>query len=270
MRRLLVRPGGIGDCILTFPAMEHLKADYTEVWISRPVVPLLRFADIVRPLSATGIDAAGIGDEEDDFRLQKRLSEFDLVVSWYGTNRPEFRQVVRASGVPSTFHAALPPAGCNEHACDFFSRQVGALRGLAPKINVSGSSCRRTAVIHPFSGSTKKNWPLDRYRQLAKQLPLDVNWVAGPEESLDSAVRFEHLNELAAWLAGTQLYIGNDSGITHLAAAVGVPVLALFGPTSPALWGPRGKQVETLHRNPISELAVETVAEAANRLLGLR
>jgi len=270
MRRLLVRPGGIGDCILTFPAMEHVKADYTEIWISRPIVPLLQFADIVRPLSSTGIDAAGIGDDEADRRLQKRLSEFDSVVSWYGTNRPEFRHVVRASGVPSTFYAALPPAGYKEHACDFFSRQVGAPRGLAPKINVSAPSYGRMAVIHPFSGSTKKNWPLDRYQQLAKELPLDANWVAGPEESLDSAVRFEHLDKLAAWLAAAQLYIGNDSGITHLAAAVGVPVLALFGPTSPEVWSPRGKQVETLHHNPLSELAVETVTDAANRLLGSR
>ncbi len=46
-----------------------------------------------------------------------------------------------------------------------------------------------------------------------------------------------------SWLARASLYIGNDSGITHLAAAVGTPVLAMFGPTDPAVWAPRGPNV---------------------------
>jgi ADP-heptose:LPS heptosyltransferase len=56
-------------------------------------------------------------------------------------------------------------------------------------------------------------------------------------------VRIENLYELACWLASARLYIGNDSGITHLAAAVGTPVLALFGPTDPDVWAPRGANV---------------------------
>jgi len=55
--------------------------------------------------------------------------------------------------------------------------------------------------------------------------------------------RIDDLYELAQWLAGARLYIGNDSGVTHLAAAVGIPVLALFGPTDPAVWAPRGANV---------------------------
>ena len=53
----------------------------------------------------------------------------------------------------------------------------------------------------------------------------------------------DDLYDLARWLAAARLYIGNDSEITHLAAAVGTPVLALFGPTDPAIWGPRGPNV---------------------------
>ncbi len=68
-------------------------------------------------------------------------------------------------------------------------------------------------------------------------------------------------------MAGARLYIGNDSGITHLAAAIGIPTLALFGPTSPATWAPRGPNVTVLHAQPITALSVQCVLEAANRLL---
>ena len=56
------------------------------------------------------------------------------------------------------------------------------------------------------------------------------------------------LNELAAVLRKCDLYVGNDSGVTHLAAAVGIPVVALFGPTDPRVWGPRGDKVLTVYK----------------------
>ena len=63
---------------------------------------------------------------------------------------------------------------------------------------------------------------------------MPVRWCAGPDDPpLQGAVRIDDLYELACWLARARLYIGNDSGITHLAAAVGTPVLALFGPARP-------------------------------------
>jgi ADP-heptose:LPS heptosyltransferase len=102
------------------------------------------------------------------------------------------------------------------------------------------------AVIHPFSGSPRKNWPLEKFRALAGKLEpvMPVRWCAGEEDPpLPDAVRIDDLYELACWLAKARLYIGNDSGITHLAAAVGTPVLALFGPTDPDVWAPRGQHV---------------------------
>ena len=73
---------------------------------------------------------------------------------------------------------------------------------------------------------------------------MPVKWCAGEEDPpLPGAVRIDDLYELACWLAKARLYIGNDSGITHLAAAVGTPVLALFGPTDPEVWAPRGQNV---------------------------
>ncbi len=234
------------------------------------MVPLIQFAGTVRPLSTTGLDLVGVGDLETPEHLMKKLRTFDSIVSWYGTNRPEFRDALAKSGVPCEFHAALPPLSYKGHAIDFFAAQVGAPAGLIPRIQAQSSTTRDSVVIHPFSGGARKNWPLHRYCELAAQLPCEIEWSAGPEEQLPEAVRFPNLPLLADWMAGARLYIGNDSGITHLAAAIGTRTLALFGPTAPGIWGPRGENVSVLRRDPIEQLQVEEVLSAANRLLDSR
>jgi hypothetical protein len=268
MRRLLIRPGAIGDCILSFPALRRLRTEYTELWVRSAVVPLVDFVDTVRPIASTGLDLVGVGDLEMPAQLADSLRSFDSVVSWYGANRPLFREALLSVGVPCEFHTALPPADFAGHATDFFAQQVGAPFGLIPHIDVEPVSQRETVIIHPFSGSTRKNWPLDSYRDVAKRLPLKAEWVCGPEEQLPDAVRFENLAELAAWIAGARLYLGNDSGITHLAAAAGTPVVAIFGPSSPDMWAPRGSNVNVLHSNPLETLQVGEVLDAVNRRLG--
>ena len=73
---------------------------------------------------------------------------------------------------------------------------------------------------------------------------MPVRWCAGPDDPpLDAGIHIDNLYQLGLWLAKARLYIGNDSGISHLAAAAGTPVLALFGPTDPAVWAPRGPNV---------------------------
>ncbi len=268
MRRLILRPGAIGDCILSFPAMEHLVLGYTEIWVPSPVAPLIRFASVVRSLASTGIDATGFGGLGLPAKLAEHMGSFDSIVSWYGANRAEFRETLAATGVPCTFLTALPPANYSGHATDFFAEQVGAEKGAIARIEVAQVACRGTVVIHPFSGGKHKNWPLRSYEQLAGQLKQAVEWIAGPEQDLDGAVRFDNLADLACWLSGARLYIGNDSGITHLAAALGVPTLALFGPTDPKVWGPRGDNVTAFRSEPMNSLSVDVVLETANRLLG--
>lgn len=267
MRRLLIRPGAIGDCILSFPALEYLASQFTEVWISSAVVPLIQFAGATHPLTSTGIDLVGVGDLEMSSSLKRRLQNFDSIVSWYGANRPEFRKALTSLGVNCAFYPALPPREYREHVTDFFARQVGAPDGLVPCINFEPSTTRSTVVIHPFSGSARKTWPLRLYHKLAGQFQPRVEWSAGPEEQLPEAVRFTNLAELAQWIRGARLYIGNDSGITHLAAATGVQTLALFGPESPSHWAPRGSNVTVLYASQLETLDVETVLSAANRLL---
>ncbi|HEY3938293.1 MAG TPA: glycosyltransferase family 9 protein [Bryobacteraceae bacterium] len=267
MKRLIIRPGAIGDCILSLPALEHLKTDYTELWVPSPVVPLIQFADEVRSISATGLDLLGIHGVDASAWLRTQIESFDEIVSWYGFARPDFRTALESFGVPCAFLPALP-LSANLHATDFFAQSVGASSGLLPRLCVQPGERRIRAVIHPFSGGLRKNWPREFFRALAARLPLPVEWTAGPEETLPGATRFDNLFELAGWLAGAKLYIGNDSGVTHLAAATGMPTLALFGPTAPRQWAPRGGNVLVLHHEPLTELPVESVLDAANRLLG--
>ncbi len=262
MRRLLIRPGGIGDCILSFPALEFLKADYTEVWVRGEVAPLVRFADRVCSIASTGLDLVGLPELEAPGALLERLRSFDSIVSWYGGNRVEFREAVK--DLPIRFLRALPPAAERIHAADFFLREAGGEGTAVPRIEVPRAGCSGFAVIHPFSGGARKNWPIERFRELAGRLPFPVRWCAGPEEVLDNAVRMENLGDLAEWLASARVYVGNDSGITHLAASVGTPVVAIFGPSDPELWGPRGERVQVV-RGGLDEINVDQVLSAVLR-----
>lgn len=265
MRRLVIRPGGIGDCLLALPAIEAMRCDYLEVWVARQIMPLIRFADRVEAIADTGLDWLGLPDREPPATLIERLRHFDSIVSWYGANRQEFRQAVARLGLPFRFLQALPDVP-GVHAADYFLQQVGRgdLSGY-PRLD-----CPRRqggyAVIHPFSGSPRKNWPLENFRALARWLEprMQVHWCAGPEEPLEGALRMENLYDLACWLAGARIYIGNDSGITHLAAAVGAPVVAVFLVTDPAVWAPRGECVRVVQGG-----AMEDVTAAVASLLAL-
>lgn len=254
VRRLLIRPGAIGDFILSLPALESLRSGYLELWVPGPVVPLVRFADRVRSIASTGLDLLGIAAPP--ATLIDELRSFDSILSWYGANRPEFRNLVRSLNLPFRFFPALPSETAAIHATDFYLDQIRELSQTTadpiPRIACPVEP-GNFAVIHPFSGGARKNWPLDKFRQVARGLEhrMPVQWCAGPEDPpLDGAVRIENLYHLAQWLARARLYIGNDSGITHLAAAAGAPVLALFGPTDPAIWAPRGPNVRVLRWRP--------------------
>jgi len=235
MRRLLIRPGAIGDVILSLPALEAAKADYTEVWAPREKLPLIRFADRTRAIADTGLDLAGVveGASVPD------LDAFDSIYSWYGTNRPEFRDAVRH--LPFEFFPALP-----------------ASPGI-PRIAVPPAPREDFAVIHPFASSAAKRWPIENFGAVAAALGTPVRWCAGPEERLEGAVRFRDLYELACWISRARVYIGNDSGISHLAAAVGTPVVAIFLCTDPRIWAPRGEKVKVLV-NPSVEQVVSAAA----------
>jgi heptosyltransferase-3 len=242
-RRLLIRPGAIGDCILSLPQLEASRADYVELWAPRPILPLIQFADRTRAIPDTGLDLVGIAEGPRATACLRDLETFDSIYSWYGSNHPEFRDAVRH--LPFTFFPAQP------------INVIGT-----PRIQVPPRPVENFAVIHPFSSSAKKNWPLDSFRETSANLKMPVKWCVGPEEHLDDTfakpVRIDNLYVLACWLSTARLYIGNDSGVSHLAAAVGIPTIAIFMTTDPRVWAPRGDHV-TILENP----SVDDVLAAA-------
>lgn len=240
MRRLLIRPGGIGDVILSLPAIEHLAP--AAVWTRSELLP---FFPEAKSIAASGLDSLGYFGAPD-------FSGFDEIHSWYGVQRPDFRAALEALHPRVHWYDALPTQG-TQHAADFYATQVGAPTPAQPRLSVEPQS-NRLIWIHPFSGSAQKNWPLDQYQQLAQYLRAtgrSVEFLIAPHQAgtVPGARIIENLKELAALLAGGALYIGNDSGITHLAAAAGAPTLALFLTTDPAVWSPRGPKVDVL-QNP--------------------
>ncbi len=269
IRRLVIRPGAIGDFILSLPAIEYLRSDagYLELWCARQNTVLAGIADHSTSIQSTGLDWIGLPGIDAPQPILRALASFDEIISWYGSNRPEFRMAVQ--GLPFRFLPALPPDGAAIHAADFYLAQVGGRGAAVPKL-VFPPATGEFAVIHPFSGSPRKNWPLDRFRELARRLERHtaVRWCAGPTESLADAVRFENLHELTGWLAGARLYVGNDSGISHLAAAAGAPVVALFGASDPVVWAPRGR-VRVVAAAGMDSISVQEVEAACHSIASI-
>lgn len=241
MRRLLIRPGAIGDTVVWLPAAAALQP--AEIWAPERNLPLAAHLAPCRSILSTGLDTAGLPGREPP----AALAAFDEIWSWYGANREEFRAAV--AHLPFRFFPALPEMWGEEHATDFFLRHAGHPPGGVPRLPAP----RRNDgyfVIHPFSGSPKKNWPVGHFMQVAsrlKQKGHEVVFICGPGEGLPGARRFEDLALLIDFLAGARAYVGNDTGPTHIAAALGVPTLALFGAaTNPKVWGPRGARVRVM------------------------
>jgi ADP-heptose:LPS heptosyltransferase len=119
---------------------------------------------------------------------------------------------------------------------------------------------RPLVAIHPGSGSTSKNWPLGSFLEVASGLVEQGQrrpfFILGPVERERDPTLVEGIRRrgfvlieglllplLAGVLKACAGYLGNDSGVSHLAAVLGLPSVVLFGPTDPLLWGPSGKQV---------------------------
>jgi len=187
-----------------------------------------------------------------------------------------------------------PPAG--PHAASWLAQAVATL-GADPAVTAPAFAAseaesaqarpwldrleRGYLAVHPGSGSPRKNWPAQRFAALAEILCARRPWLliegpadaeaAAPAALLPSVVRARELppRVLGAVLARAGLYVGNDSGISHLAAAWGAPVLALFGPTDPAQWAPVGPRVRVLRAGDgrMESLELEDVVRAAREML---
>lgn len=268
IRRLLVRPGAIGDCLCALPALHHLQTSDTEIWTNGAVAPLIGFGTRVRSLAGTGFDRLGIPGTEPPPPLLDTLCGFDEILSWAGFGQPLLRERLGQLGPRVHFFPALPQTAEGTHVSDWMLGQTAKWHGVHTEPRdwlqpggrrfLLNNACARTqpptspplVVLHPFSGSPAKNWPLDNFRRLAERLSKScrIRWCASPEDPLPADLvsatwRHEDLCRLAADVAQASLYIGNDSGITHLAAMLGVPTVVFFGPMQPRQWAPRGSRL---------------------------
>jgi ADP-heptose:LPS heptosyltransferase len=135
---------------------------------------------------------------------------------------------------------------------------------------------RPYAVLHPFASQADKTWPAENFLAVAKHLDRDLGiepiFVAGAGEDLSAFAPhtgFEAapLEELKSLLAGAALFIGNDSGPAHIAAAFGRPVVVLFGSSDPDNWRPwRTENVTLTSTNGIASIGVPEVLAAIETL----
>jgi heptosyltransferase III len=149
-------------------------------------------------------------------------------------------------------------------------------------LNAHDMSTNRFVAIHPGSGALEKCWPTSRFAEVIKQLweqnrtvlllagPADTERVNDLLQQLPLPPNSEMLNvlanapllEVAQHIQQCRCYLGNDSGITHLAAMLGVPTVAIFGPTDPKIWRPVGPFVNVIHEPRLEHISVDAVLDA--------
>jgi heptosyltransferase III len=232
------RPGAIGDTVLTLPALGALRKRFPGCEITFAGNPaMLPLLAVEEALSA------------DDRRLLPLFGE--PARGWPGADA----HVVFAKGLDGLNGIRRDPleaVGRGVHVADWL---VDAIDPLAadrqPRLNVEAAGGAEL-VIHPGAGGAAKRWPASRFAELAHELGLVTAVVRGPADP-DFQLEPAHetwdnlpLPELVRRLKGSRLFVGNDSGITHLAAAVGTPTVAIYVSTNPEIWGVRGAHTRRL------------------------
>ncbi len=158
--------------------------------------------------------------------------------------------------------------------------QADKLRGMEILAENGVMPTTKAIIIHPGSGGTHKCWCLDNFLSVARMLEkegTDTVFLLGPAEMerfgestineirmLGSLLTDLPLSDVLAVLSCSRGYLGNDSGITHLAAAVGIRTVAVFGPTDPAIYRPIGSAV-TILRNNAPDFTTATSEELQNK-----
>lgn len=265
MTTLMVHSGGIGDFILCCPSLAHLS--------DQGLVDVLGHQERVGLSVEGGIARAAYDLDHVDFaslyaepspRLKTFLASYDRAVVWL-RDTGEIERAFRDAGITDVqCFAGIPPEDWTQHASEYYLDCIDASPQPPVHLSVAPANVAHDVLIHPGSGGTPKNWPLANYVALSAALMRrgrKVTWCLGPAEEEVvfpegvSVLRCAALRDVAGHLASAALYVGNDSGITHLAAAVGCKTVALFGPTDPVVWAPRGDHVTVLRGTPWAEVA---------------
>jgi heptosyltransferase-2 len=294
---LVIRGGAIGDFILTLPALTALREQFPEAYLEvlgYPHIIQLALAgglvDKVCSIEARALAAffARNGDLSED--MVDYFSEFDLILSYLYDPDEIFKTNICRCSVAQFIsgpHRANDSSGV--HASKVYLKPLERLAIFEPdsvprlKLTSQAPALDRIA-LHPGSGSDRKNWPEPAWAELLQQLlhshPLNLLLVGGEAEGerlqrLAAALPLDRvkvaqslpLAELGRLLERCSAFIGHDSGISHLAAALGLPGLLLWGETSEAVWRPPSqKMIVVRHAAGLEKLPVSRVLAEFNAL----
>jgi heptosyltransferase-3 len=299
VRILVIRPGAIGDVLLTFPVLKALREHYANAHIT-----LVSNAQVL-PLAL----ASGVAEEVSDYQdmqwgelfstngihtpaLASLLDRTDLAICWIRDVDGIVERNLRAAGVERLIIApGRPPEGTHIHIVDYLAQTVGlppvGARFIALSWKTGAASedaLKQYVAIHPGSGGAQKYWPASHFAAVIERLwqqnrsvfllegPADTEQVrdllnlvpSPPMPGMLKILTNAPLLEVARQLQQCRCYLGNDSGITHLAAMLGVPTVAIFGPSDPAVWRPAGPSVEVIQERALEDVSVDVVMEAVN------
>ncbi|MDY6914254.1 MAG: glycosyltransferase family 9 protein [Planctomycetota bacterium] len=298
---LAVHPGALGDVILFGRLLSMLKGPVRLV-AGREKAELLVALGVVRP--ALGFESLPMEELFTDLplaacRLPGLLGRCDRLVSCFpaGDRNAELRLAAMCAAKDAAFLPTRPPEGFSGHLLELWCDLLGvefvppaspwrlpdaAIKGAnreLKRIGVDAGS--RCLVIHPGAGAKEKCWPLERFLELARNVARAVVFILGPAESdrwsaetIESVRRVfplllqPSLTVLAGVLAGAGAYVGNDSGVSHLAGAVGTPTVAMFGPSRPENFAPVGPNVKVLAARSVTGISTKQVLQALADLQG--
>jgi len=288
MKILVLRGGALGDFLVTLPALDLLRARWPQARIE--LVGHARAAQLALPggrLDAVHSQhearwAALYGPAPLPAGLHAWLAAFDLVVNYWpdpdGALAAHFPIRTGQTWVTAAARPAVSPAA--RHYCEALRPLGLATTDYRTRLPLGKPETRNPepgtfplapVAIHPGSGSPRKNWPVERWRELAARLRDQASLLIVGGEADTAAVAALAagggevalnlpLPELARRLAACRRFLGHDSGVSHLAAAVGTPCVLLFGPTDPVMWAPPGEHVQVIHHGPeLSAISVDAV-----------
>lgn len=287
---LVIRGGAIGDFILTLPVLAALRESFPKAELhvlGYPKVAQLALAgglaNHVRAIESQPLAGFFAQNGILSPELVEYFSSFNIILSFLYDPDEVFQTNVRRCSNAQFIQGPHRP---NEeeliHATDVFLKPLERLAvfgaNSVPRLTLNASKpVPNEIVFHPGSGSEKKNWPEAKWSKLLRHLSEEKGFkllmVGGeaegerlnrlqkcvPPHRLDVAINL-HLTELAGRLVGSRCFLGHDSGITHLAGALGLPGIVLWGPSNEKIWRPRSDKMILL-RSPhgLSELSVEEV-----------
>jgi heptosyltransferase III len=297
-RILIIFPGALGDLICLAPTMvaiarRHPNADLelmargelAELAVGR--LGIARAHSIDRREVALLFRESQYGPKDREGAAARGFfGVFERIYCFFSADDALFRRALATASAPgkATFHPFRPQAE-GHVAAGYLADVIGDANLEAVAINLLPSDLegasraisglaepKKFFAIFPGSGSPAKNWPIEKFSALADRLNEEsmTVFILGPaEDSLENVlraaghitIRHQPLGTVAAIARMASAFVGNDSGVSHLAAATGTPGVVLFGPSDPVRWRPLGR-VTILHRNPIDSIEVPEILEA--------